>query len=255
MLGVLLAAAGLILFTLPSSYEAAVRLKASKDLPDVSIMANPAPFDPYWIQDQFETLQSKTILFRVITNLNLTRKWSEKFKKPEPLRIEEAYVQLKKQIDVRQTRSTSLIEVHVRSEDPLEAAAIANEIASAYRDHRAELRYEMAQQGIRILEAELEKRNREFTNKLVEIEALRASSGTDGSEARALENLKWIRDKLGERIIQEKAGLVADHSPVDIVDAAEPPLHPRYPQKGMAITALLAGLGAIVVGTVLLSKS
>ena len=144
-LGVLLAAAGLILFTLPSSYEAGVRLKASKDLPDVSIMANPAPFDPYWIQDQFETLQSKTILFRVITNLNLTRKWSEKFKKPEPLRIEEAYVQLKKQIDVRQTRSTSLI-------------------------------------------------------------------------------------------------------------AAEPPLHPRSPQKGMAITALLAGLGAIVVGTVLLSK-
>jgi len=137
VLGVLLTVAGLILLILPRSYEAAVRLKAIKDLPDVGILGSPAAFDPYWLQDQFEILQSKAILFRVNTNLNLTRKWSEKLKKTEPLRIEEAYVQLKKQIDVRQSRSTSLIEIRVRSEDPLEAAAIANGIASVYCDHRS----------------------------------------------------------------------------------------------------------------------
>jgi len=254
VLGVLLTVAGLILLILPSSYEAAVRLKAIKDIPDAGILGSPAAFDPYWLQDQFEILQSKAILFRVITNLNLTRKWSEKLKKTEPLRIEDAYVQLKKQIDVRQSRSTSLIEIRVRSEDPLEAAAIANEIASVYCDHRAEVRYEMAQRGIRILEAELEKRNREFTNKLAEIEALRASSGTNGSEAPALETLKLIRKKLGERIIQEKADLVAGHRPDDIVDKAEPPPYPQHPQKRMAVTVLFAGFGAFAIGTVLLSK-
>jgi len=43
-------------------------------------------------------------------------------------------------------------------------------IFSVYAAHRAELRDEMAQRGVRVLEAELEKRNREFTNKLAGVE-------------------------------------------------------------------------------------
>jgi hypothetical protein len=71
LLGVLVLGYGVELFVSPNVYEAVVRLKVEPDMDGV-----PANFDPYWLQDQFETLQSKTILYRVITNLDLTQKWA-----------------------------------------------------------------------------------------------------------------------------------------------------------------------------------
>jgi len=70
--------------------------------------------------------------------LNLTRRWAEKFEKPELLRIDVAYSRLKKQVNVRQARGTSLIEMNVESGDPIEAAAIANEIADVYLSYRTQ---------------------------------------------------------------------------------------------------------------------
>jgi len=244
-----LIACGVELFLAPNTYEAIVRIKVEKVM---EIDGLPVGYDPYWIQDQFETIQSKVILFRVITNLNLTHIWAVRLKRSEPLRVEDAYDRLRNQIDVRQTRGAAVIQIKVGSVGPVEAAAIANEIANVYRAHRLEQRMEMAQHSIKNLEAELERRNRELTNKLAEVEALKASSGTNGSQARDLDNLKLVTEKLSARLIheiQEEVESTQRPSPVDIIDLAEPPLHPRYLQKGASAAALVfGGLGAIVLG-------
>src|SRR5882724_2308783 len=129
----------LVTFVLPESFASTVRMKVEKDAPDVGTLSGDrvaAGFDPYWVQDQFETIQSKSILYTVITNLNLNKRWAEKLKEETDLRTEVTYLMLKNRTDVHQFRNTSLIEVKVFSDDKNEAAVIANEIAEVYRDHR-----------------------------------------------------------------------------------------------------------------------
>jgi hypothetical protein len=96
-----------------------------------------------------------------------------------------------------------------------------------------------------------------LTNKLAEIAALNASSGTNGSEDRVVENLNYIREKLRDRIRLEEDEVSAGPrtSLVEIVDRAEPPLRPRHDRRALAIATLFAGLGAIALGRRLLRKA
>jgi len=51
-------------------------MKVEKDSGDVRGLDDryaPGGFDPYWVQTEFETIQSKSILNQVITNMNCTR--------------------------------------------------------------------------------------------------------------------------------------------------------------------------------------
>src|SRR2546423_14613270 len=73
----------LVTFILPESFASTVRMRVDKDAPDVGNLSGdrlPLGFDPYWVQDQFETIQSKVVLYTVITNLNLNKLWAEKYK-------------------------------------------------------------------------------------------------------------------------------------------------------------------------------
>src|SRR3977135_730521 len=130
----------LVTFILPVSYASTVRMKVEKESMDVGGLGGERQYlgyDPYWIQDQFETIGSKSILYQVIENLHLNKVWAQKlFKEETDLRTEVTYGILKSRIDVHQARSTSVIEIKALSDDKNEAAAIANEIAEVYRKHR-----------------------------------------------------------------------------------------------------------------------
>ncbi len=89
-----------------------------------------------WDSTELERIQAKLVLYQVITNLDLQRKWGEAFKEEGPLVMDRAYQLLKKQMDVRQSGNPSLIEIRVQSYDRAEAATLANRVAEAYRDTR-----------------------------------------------------------------------------------------------------------------------
>ncbi|MBN2506977.1 MAG: polysaccharide biosynthesis tyrosine autokinase [Verrucomicrobia bacterium] len=154
----------LVTFILPESYSSLVRIRVDKDVGDVSGLFTQErtfnPFDPYWVETEFQTIQSKSILYQVITNLGLNRTWAEKFKLPEELSTDLTFSILKRQIQVSQTRNTSLIEIKVFSEDPQEAADIANEIAVVYRESRLAQRLGMAQRGVKALKAQWEEQDK-----------------------------------------------------------------------------------------------
>src|SRR5512142_2237994 len=67
-----------VTFILPKTYASTVRMKVDKDATDVAGLTGermPGGFDPYWIQTEFEKIQSKSILYPVITNLHLNKRW------------------------------------------------------------------------------------------------------------------------------------------------------------------------------------
>jgi len=63
----------------------------SKKMEPTSKPSAPDPrvdYDPFWVQTQFEKIQSKLVLYQVISNLHLTQRWGEKYKEgdlPVPL--------------------------------------------------------------------------------------------------------------------------------------------------------------------------
>ena len=175
----------LVTFILPPTFASAARISVSKDASDIpGIGGGQAynPFDPYWVQTEFEKIQSKAVLYSVITNLELNRKWGEKFKEGE-LRTDITYKLLKRNINVVQPRGTSLIEIKVLNDDATEAAQIANAIAESYKQARIAKWRASSGEGLAKLEEEMAKHTANVTNLQFEVDELKIKLGITDVEA------------------------------------------------------------------------
>src|SRR5207237_6905152 len=122
--------ATLVTFILPESFSSTARIKIERDQTDiagvVSQQAWAGTYDPYFIQTEFEVIQSEVILGKVITDLDLNKEWGKKYANGETLKTTDTINQLKRCLDLRPVRNTSLIEIRVYSERQVEAAKIAH---------------------------------------------------------------------------------------------------------------------------------
>ena len=164
LLVVLTAAA--VTFLLPKTYMSTVRISVEKDISDINPLGFAqvsSQYDPYFIETEFQKIKSKKVLHKVIDRLNLRKRWGDQINEGVLLTRSETYELLSGRLDVRQTRNTSLIEIHVYSnakDKPAEEAAeIANMIARVYQTNRFELSTEQAKSGIKALEDKLKQQN------------------------------------------------------------------------------------------------
>ena len=148
--------ATLVTFILPESYSSTTRIKIERDQSDISGFAERGGgiqgYDPYFIQTEFELIQSEVILGKVIEDLDLSTVWGKKYTNGERLKLSETITLLKTRIDLRPVRNTSLIEIRVYSEKADEASRIANSVAEAYKAHRLAQRTLLSRGGIKALE-------------------------------------------------------------------------------------------------------
>ena len=209
----------LVTFILPESYASTVRIKVEGDVSDISDLGERPmmrSYDPYLLQTKFEVIQSQAVLPTVIENLNLNEKWAKRYNAEGKLKTDETLLLLKRQIEVRQFRNTSLIEIRVFSEDPKEAAIIANEIAEVYQKHR-----------LANIQKLVEKR----------IETFKKSSDYEAAE----------RGDKTRKLQEEADKVVASASKtmpmVTIVDKAHPGMRPVKPNKPLnLVLGLLVGI-------------
>ena len=148
--------ATLVTFILPESYSSVARIKVERDQSDISFMTDPrvgvTPYDPYFIQNEFETIKSERVLTNVVANLNLNEEWGKKYNAGQPFKTHESVFRLKAMMDLQPERNTSFIDIKVYSEKPEEAAGLANAVATAYRAYRLEQRKQLSLGGIKALE-------------------------------------------------------------------------------------------------------
>lgn len=138
------------------TFMSTVRMDVQKDVGDISSLMpqqQQGGFDPYFVMTQFEILQSKEVLYKVIDDLKLVQRWDQKYRLGQSKF--KAYQVLIKLIDPRQVRNTSIIEINVYSKDKAEAAEIANKIAEVYKASRDELRLRLVDQGLKTLREKL----------------------------------------------------------------------------------------------------
>jgi polysaccharide biosynthesis transport protein len=199
------------------SYMSMVRMSVEKSAADISPLGGGQrgdPFDPYFIQTEFEKIRSRSVLYPVITNseFNLNQRFGERYGNGQPLTTSESYRILSSMIDVNQTRNTSLIEIRVYSNAEenaaQEAADIANKIAEVYRETRIELRQALARRGIDTLTNELAKQEVEVVRLQAELDELKKELGisesiVEGGSLVQLVEPETVRRMEAERIAAE----------------------------------------------------
>jgi len=170
--------AALVTSVLPEYFSSVARIRIERDQTDISQIGAVGQnmgggYDPYFIQTEFEVIQSEIILSNVAAIMNLNKKWAEKLSGGQTLKTTETIANIKRCMDLRQVRNTSLIEVRVTLEDRKEAADLANAVAEAYRDHRLKQRKEQTMSGIRALEDRWNNQAGEVKKAQEEVERLR----------------------------------------------------------------------------------
>ncbi len=170
-----------VTYMLPETYMSYARIKVEKDTSDVSLigqMAVSGPPDPFFLQTEFEVIQSKTNLYQVIDALDLNNEWSRDILGPGngTLKTVETFEFLKDKIDIRQYRNTTMIEIRAYSRNKAEAARIANKIAQIYRDIRLSEREKMSDRGIKEIEKSLKEQQDKVDRLQTELDALRTTN-------------------------------------------------------------------------------
>jgi capsular exopolysaccharide synthesis family protein len=169
--------ATLVTLIYPESFASTARIKIERDITDIPSLTTPqmmgGSYDPYFIQTEFEVIQSEVVLSKVIDALDLNEEWGKKYAGGQRLKTPETILMLKGHIYLRPVRNTELIEIQVRTEKPEEAARIANQIAETYREHRLAQRAELTKNGIKTLQEQFEEQEKKVNEAQENVDQLR----------------------------------------------------------------------------------
>jgi uncharacterized protein involved in exopolysaccharide biosynthesis len=269
--GLALCGVGLWLLVSPAQYRATARIKLEPIIMDGG-NGQDTSYDPYFIQTEFELIQSQVVLGRVVNLLNLNVEWGKKYAGGAMLTTNESIAILKKHLNLAIERNTRLIEISFTSEDPNEAARIANAIDEAYDDYRLERRNQEMLNAIRVLTDEFEKEDRNIEAKQAELEQMRKQLNVPNPEPvdellktnfpsyfqakQELQKMIELHKLLQAKITVEKIDLdIPRTATLQIIDAAQPPKSPASPNRFLGAVSLAIGFAASFGGWRLLKTS
>ena len=189
-----------VTFLLPETYMSLSRISIEKDTSDIApllgMQSGPTAFDPYFIQTEFEKIQSQKVLDKVVSKCGLTEEW-KRLNGGKSLTEIEARKILEKAIDIRQFRNTSIIELRAYDRKPQWAQKIAQALAKEYQDHRKNLQEERVKKGILVLNGRLKKINEEISVMQTNVDELRTQEGI--SDAAGDESYSIIEPEIVRR--------------------------------------------------------
>ena len=169
--------ATLVTFILPEQFASTATLKIERDKSDIDELSGNSgrfnSFDPYFIQTEFEVIQSETILSNVVDRLDLNNEWGKKYNDGQKFKTHETVAILKGRLDLRPRRNTTLIDIRVFSENPNDAVKLANEIAETYKQWRLDRGYRLTSAGVEALKKQLDLEDEKIGKAKEELDAER----------------------------------------------------------------------------------
>ncbi|MBC8094908.1 MAG: capsular biosynthesis protein, partial [Akkermansiaceae bacterium] len=171
--------ATVVTYILPETFSGTAKMKVTSDSPDAGSFEQYAAksYDPYFIQTEFEVIQSQLILGKVIAKLKLNEEWGKKYAGGQSLKDSDSLDLLKKSIRLTPVRNASLIEVQVFSDKPDEAARIANEIVDTYAEHRLSVSKTYLGNSVKALEEQQVEHRKKMDAAQAEVDTLRTTLG------------------------------------------------------------------------------
>ncbi|NBY67030.1 MAG: polysaccharide biosynthesis tyrosine autokinase [Verrucomicrobia bacterium] len=174
---ILVMATGFVVTKLqPKIYESSAVLRVEKENRDLQVFqASFDSFDPVFFQTEFELIQSKKVLYPVITKLGVANRLCKVMELPEgSISDDQAFMIFRKSyLEVRPFRNTKLIEVVCQSTHPEEAALYANSITDAYEEFRRSEITGRSDAGLKVLDGEVQKQKKLVSEAAAKVETLR----------------------------------------------------------------------------------
>ena len=125
-----------VTFILPESYASTAGLLLDSQVHDTTEIHDMKeefkPYDPQIIRAIIAVFQSQEVLNPAIDRLNLQAVWGKKYFNGQTPASEKVLEILKRRMSIAQIRNTKLIGLTIYSDDPNEAAQIANAVAESY---------------------------------------------------------------------------------------------------------------------------
>jgi len=160
----------------PKIYESSAVLRVEKENKDLQVFSSSFDgFDPIFFQTEFEMIQSKKVLYPVITKLGVANRLAKAMELPDgSLNDDQAFMIFRKSyLEVRPFRNTKLIEVVCTSVKPEEAALYANTITDSYEEFRRSEITGRSDSGLKALDGEVQKQKKLVQEAAARIETLR----------------------------------------------------------------------------------
>jgi len=160
----------------PKVYESSAVLRVEKENKDLQVFSSSFEgFDPVFFQTEFEMIQSKKVLYPVITRLGVANRLSKAMELPDgSINDDQAFMIFRKNyLEVRPFRNTKLIEVVCTSVKPEEAALYANTITDSYEEFRRSEITGRSDSGLKALDGEVQKQKKLVQEAAARIETLR----------------------------------------------------------------------------------
>jgi uncharacterized protein involved in exopolysaccharide biosynthesis len=233
--GLALCGAALWLLLSPPQYAATARIKLENDEPD---SAGDMSYNPYFIQTSFEVIQCQLVLSNVVAALNLDKVWGKKHSTGKPLKYAECYAILRNHLRLSLVRnSKQMIDITYYSDDPKEAADVANAIGAGYQEYRLQSRKELAARGLQILQQQYQDEEKQIS-----------LQPTNREPKLGLHKL------LAEKIETMKTEPTPKTVMVQMVDPAGPPQSPVGTNRPLGVALLAVGLFSLLGGIRLLKS-
>ena len=232
--GLALCGAGLWLLLSPPQYAATVRIKIEHDSEPYDSAGNHG-YDPYFIQTEYEALQCQLVLSNVVAGLNLNVVWGKKYSHGTPLKTTECYMIIRNHMRLTPVRNATMVDVTYCSDDPKEAADVANAIGAGYKEYRIRSRKELVVNGLQILQQQYQDEEKQIS--------LQPTNS---------EQMLGLHKLLAEKIEAMKIEPTLKTVMVQIVDPAEPSQFPISTIRPLGAALLAIGLFPLLGGILLL---
>ncbi len=221
----------------PKLYVATARLKLNAP-PARHETGGPAPFDPYFLQTEFEVIRSSAVLRNVVELQGLAKVWADG---GVPLTPETAAGRLRERVRVTQYRNTSLVEVQVADAEAGRAAGLANAVVKTYLDQS---RFRRSEKGLKERDV-MERSTQDRRNEAEEIMAQQLKLQdqvsrlkiNDPEHKQLSQRLDHLRreyefrrasyESLVEKVRELGLSLATAADIGEVIDRAEPPLKAR----------------------------
>ncbi len=170
--------AAVVTYFQPREYQSSVFVEVKSMAQNMRIFGNGDPnmpiHDPTLAPTVYQVIQRTGILYPVIDDLKLQDKWAKGGSRPTR---EQAYQRLRSRLDVDEVRNTDLLQISVLSQDPQEAADIANKIVDVYQSTRVDEEKEIMNRAVASMNEEVAKQQKKVDEGYADVAKIRDAEG------------------------------------------------------------------------------
>lgn len=232
--GLALCGAGLWLLLSPPQYAATARIRLESDPLD---SAGNISYGGYFPQVSMEIIKSELVLSNVVASLNLNEVWGKKYSGGEPLKTAKCCAIIRNHLRLMLVRNTKLLDITYYSDDPKEAADVANAIGTGYREYRIQSGKKLVASGLQTLQQQFQDEEKQISLQMTN-----------------REQMLRLHQLLAYKIDAVKIELSLKTVMVQIADRAEPPQFPVSTNRPLGAALLAVGLFPLLGGVLLLKS-